>query len=128
MYPRLLSRCIMYSFSLSCSLPERSSTFVVLSSFIISSTLPASDVKAKEDFDRIVHKLLRIVFDLGVLLYPFTPLASSKILGYFGIDGAPSINLLDMKATLDTSKEIDILFSKITDKEMDKLRVFENRP
>ena len=88
----------------------------------------ASDVKAKEDFVSIVHKLLRIVFDLGVLLYPFTPSASSKILGYFGIDGVPSINLLDLRATLDTSKEIDILFSKITDKEMDKLRVFENRP
>jgi len=88
----------------------------------------ASDVKAREDFVKIVHKLLRVVFDLGVLLYPFTPSASLKILGYFGIDGAPSINLLDLRATLDTSKEIDILFSKITDKEMDKLRVFENRP
>ncbi|MGC8537579.1 MAG: methionine--tRNA ligase [Candidatus Micrarchaeia archaeon] len=102
---------------------------------IMSSTEPwalakkaASDSKAKDDFSRIVHKLLRIVFDLGVLLYPFTPMASSKVLGYFSIDGVPSLSLLDSNAILNTSKKIDILFSKITDKEMDKLKVFENKP
>ena len=88
----------------------------------------ATDAKIKADFSAIVKKLLRIVFDLGVLLYPFTPFASSKILGYFGIEGAPTFSLLNSTATLNTGKQVEIIFSKITEKEMEQLKKFENKP
>jgi methionyl-tRNA synthetase len=85
----------------------------------------ALDDKAKSEFSNVVHKLLRIAFDLGVLLYPFTPGASSKILGYFNTEGTPSFDMLVSNVNLNTEKRVDIIFSKITENEIGQLRKFE---
>lgn len=94
----------------------------------VLSKQAATDAGAKAEFDKIIRKLLRIVFDVGVLLYPFTPFASSKVLGYFGIDGTPALSLLDSSASFDTGKQIEIIFSKITSKEIEQLKEFESNP
>ncbi len=87
-----------------------------------------TDPRARAEFQDVVRKLLRIVFDAGVLLYPFTPFAASKVLDYFGIKGMPSLDLLDSDAQFDTRKHVEILFSKITEREMEQLKKFENKP
>ncbi|MGC8587119.1 MAG: methionine--tRNA ligase [Candidatus Micrarchaeia archaeon] len=88
----------------------------------ISSSEPWH-AKGKE-LDEIMYVALSIVKKIGVLIYPFTPSASARILEVFGMTGvgAPSINDAKIEAgariMIGTPKP---LFRKFTDKDAEEI-------
>ncbi len=86
--------------------------------------LAVSSEEAASRFADTMTTLIDIVHKLGVLLYPFTPKASSDILSYFSLDGAPSFDMLAKLPALDFSKEVRPIFRKVTSSEIAKMEKF----
>ncbi|MCL5262546.1 MAG: class I tRNA ligase family protein, partial [Candidatus Marsarchaeota archaeon] len=86
--------------------------------------LAVSSEEAARRFADTMTTLIDMVHKLGVLLYPFTPKASSDILSYFGIDSAPSFDMLAKLPALDLSKEVRPIFRKVTSSEIAKMEKF----
>ncbi len=82
------------------------------------------DAKTEAEAKKIFSSLLAITYALGVLLYPFTPKASSKLLSYFGINSEPSFKLLEEKIKPKLDEEPQPIFQKITEKELEKLHKY----
>ncbi len=82
------------------------------------------DAKVEKETKKTFSELISIVYALGILLYPFTPKASSKLLGHFGISSEPKLELLGNKINIDLEKEPRPIFQKMTSKEINKLRSF----
>ncbi len=74
-----------------------------------------SDKKAKEELSEQMATLQKIIFRMGVLLWPFTPSASKKILAYFNVNEDPTTDLLKEDKTADLSKTITPIFKKLDD-------------
>jgi len=96
---------------------------------VMSSTEPwklakAEDANSKKEFSKIMVSLRQIVYDLGIMLWPFAPDAASKILDYFGVDAQPKIKMLENVPDIDTGKPPKAIFSKITEKERKKFEKY----
>lgn len=72
-----------------------------------------SDKKAKEQLSEQMATLQKIIFRLGIMLWPFVPSASKKILSYFNVSEAPTAELLKEDKTADLSKTITPIFKKL---------------
>ncbi len=76
----------------------------------MSSDQPWSQLKfigrGEERFIATMGPLLKIAYDLSVLLWPFTPDASMKALSYFGMEKEPLLGDLDNNPKPDFGKEI----------------------
>lgn len=83
-----------------------------------------TDAKAAKKASEIFSSLLAITYALGVMLYPFTPEASRKLLAHFKVVAEPALGLLDNAIELDTGKEPKPLFEKLTLKDLEKLRKY----
>ena len=59
-----------------------------------------------------------------MILYPFTPNASKKLLSYFRVESEPSFKLLEEKIRPNLDEDPQPLFQKITSKEIEKLRKY----
>ena len=98
-----------------------------LGNSIMSSAAPwqlvkkPDDPKSMEELSMVMHTLLKIVRDIGILLYPFTPTSSLKILAHFGIKN-PKIELLTSMFEFDSSKDVHPIFSKIDSKMFEKFK------
>lgn len=68
-------------------------------------------------FSEITNTLLAIVYDVGVLSYPFIPDASKKILKHFGISDQPKLEMLKSEIKIDLSKKTVPLFKKVDKKD-----------
>lgn len=91
---------------------------------LMSATEPWKLVKSKkeEDLKRvsdILFTCINIVHDLGIMLYPFTPNASAKILDVFGIEPemAELVEGLVEETKLNIDK-VEPLFHRLTAKEI----------
>lgn len=82
-----------------------------------------TDEKSRKEFVEIMNTLLRIARDIGVLLWPFTPHASSKICAYFGIKQATYAEL-NNKVAVNLDEPLRPVFSKITERELALLEKF----
>lgn len=82
------------------------------------------DQKSEKEAKKIFSSLLTIVYTLGVILYPFTPNASKKLLSYFRVESEPSFKLLEEKIRPNLDEDPQPLFQKITSKEIEKLRKY----
>jgi methionyl-tRNA synthetase len=71
-----------------------------------------------------MSSLLKIAYNLSVLLWPFTPASSMKALSYFGIENEPLLDDLNNNPKPDLDKEITPLFSKLTDEKLEKIERF----
>lgn len=82
------------------------------------------DEKLEKQAKKIFSQLLAITYALGVLLYPFSPKASSELLSYFGVEHEPSLSLLDEAAKANLEKEPKPIFQKMTSSEIEKLKKY----
>lgn len=82
------------------------------------------DAKSEKEARKIFSSLLATIYTLGVLLYPFTPKASAKLLSYFGVSTEPSFKLLEEKIKPNLEEEPQPLFQKMTSKEIEKLKKY----
>ncbi len=83
-----------------------------------------TDAKAAGEAKDVFSSLIAITFALGVMLYPFTPEASRKLLAHFKVVAEPTLALLSGATELDLEREPKPLFSKLTADEMEKLRKY----
>ncbi|MCL5239666.1 MAG: methionine--tRNA ligase [Candidatus Marsarchaeota archaeon] len=83
-----------------------------------------SDAKAERQVREIFSELLSITYQLGILLYPFTPRASAELLSYFGIRSEPTSAMLNDKIRPKLDSDPKPIFQKITDKETESLRKY----
>lgn len=96
----------------------------------MSNDQPWNQLKWKEKeegekrFISTMSSLLKIAYDLSLLLWPFTPASSMKALSYFGIENEPLLDDLNNNPKPDLDKEITPLFSKLTDEKLEKLESF----
>ncbi len=97
-----------------------------LGNMMMSSYEPWSMLKSgkNEELNALLSTLLSIVFYIGVLLHPFTPMASAKTISYFGLHENASFNMLNEKHEFDASQKIEPIFRKMTDHEIKKLEGF----
>ena len=80
--------------------------------------------KDAKEFSKVFASLIAITYALGIMLYPFTPKASRKLLAYFGVGEEPSLKMLQYPINLDFNVMPEPLFQKITKSETDKLKKF----
>ena len=81
----------------------------------------------RKDFWSVLTDLLYMVRAVSVMLWPFTPSASSKALAYFNIEPSkPQLSILESPLQLDISIEIKSIFNKITEVEKAKLEKFSS--
>ncbi len=71
-----------------------------------------------ESFSRIMNTLKEIVYDIGILIYPFSPNASRKILESFSIDKEPNMGMLLENIRINLKKDPEPIFRKIKDKDI----------
>jgi len=96
----------------------------------MSNDQPWNQLKWKEKeegekrFISTMSSLLKIAYNLSVLLWPFTPASSMKALSYFGIENEPLLDDLNNNPKPDLDKEITPLFSKLTDEKLEKIERF----
>ena len=94
-----------------------------LGNSIISAEQPWTLVKKaneEDNFSKIMKTLLAIVYEIGVLSYPFIPEASAKILSHFKLDKIPNLKLLEQEIEFDMGKPTKPLFSKIKKEDLEK--------
>ncbi len=72
-----------------------------------------TDKEASAELSEHMITLVSIVYKLGILMWPFTPSASKKILSYFGITGDPSLKDIEAKIKPDLGGEITPIFKKL---------------
>lgn len=89
----------------------------------LAKKAPESE-EAMERFRATMASLIGTVHALGVLLYPFTPKASAKVLSYFPYDKEPTFDLLSGPAKLSHDKAIEPIFSKISEEGIRKMERF----
>ncbi len=90
---------------------------------IMSAKEPWALVKKdREAFTDTMSTLTCIVYDIAIMLWPFTPKASMQLLRHFGITGEPSLAMIHHRVRLDLSNEPQPLFHKITKEEDAKLK------
>jgi len=81
----------------------------------------------RKDFWSVLTDLLYMARAVSVMLWPFTPSASSKALAYFNIEPSkPQLFILESPLQLDISIEIKSIFNKITEVEKAKLEKFSS--
>jgi len=81
----------------------------------------------RKDFWSVLTDLLYMARAVSVMLWPFTPSASSKALAYFNIEPSkPQLSILESPLQLDISIEIKSIFNKITEVEKAKLEKFSS--
>ena len=83
-----------------------------------------NDAKAAKEAKDVLSSLIAITYALGVMLHPFTPEASKKLLAHFKVGGEPTLALLGKTIELDIEKEPHPLFAKLTQKELEKLQKY----
>lgn len=72
-----------------------------------------SDADAAEELNRVLGTVVCLVYKVGILIWPFAPGASGKILSYFKVNSEPRMDMLDLEPKLDTSKEVKPIFTKL---------------
>jgi methionyl-tRNA synthetase len=81
----------------------------------------------RKDFWSVLTDLLYMARAVSIMLWPFTPSASSKALAYFNIEPSkPQLSILESPLQLDISIEIKSIFNKITEVEKAKLEKFSS--
>lgn len=86
--------------------------------------MSGSDQSKKDTFVNVMSDLLKVVYSIGILLWPFAPKASSSILSYFGIENEPNFSMLEDNINLIAGKEIAPIFQKISDDQLAGLGKF----
>ena len=82
----------------------------------------ASTDKGKEKrFADSMERMLRIVYSISIMLYPFAPEASKKAMGYFGVT-VPRIDMLDSEIAINTDSNLTPIFKKLEKEKLDLLR------
>ncbi len=72
-----------------------------------------SDDAARKELSEQMTTLIKIVYQLGILLWPYTPDSSMKILSYFNVRKEPTMELLEQNEQLDLEKNVIPLFKKL---------------
>jgi methionyl-tRNA synthetase len=70
----------------------------------------------------LMNELVYLVRDLAVLVHPFLPATSRRILGFLGIS-APDWSLLGTTSGLDRVAQPELLFEKLDDNHLEELRL-----
>ena len=78
-----------------------------------------TDEKKEKEFSEVMGKLIRIIYSISVLLYPFTPEASKKALAYFG-QASSSIDMLSAPINIDFGLEPKPIFKKLEPPDLGK--------
>ncbi len=74
-----------------------------------------------EKTESLLASLALIVRDLGIMLSPYLPQASKKLLSFFGIQ-EPDWNMLADPSGYDQVKDVEILFKRLEDDQIASLR------
>ncbi len=82
------------------------------------------DNKAAAEFSVIMNALLKVAYTVSILMYPFIPNSSLRILKYFGINRAPVFADISSRPELDQTLEPKPIFEKLTDAQISKFRNF----
>ncbi len=93
---------------------------------IMSVEKPWELAKAEdaEFFSKVMNDVLHICRCIGIMLWPYTPNASTYILRHFGIDGKPQIDELQKSMEFLPDDDIKPIFSKIGEREKNMLSGF----
>ncbi len=97
-----------------------------LGNTIISNTEPWK-LMNKEDTDKlssILNRVIKIIYDIGIMLWPFAPKAAMDILFYFDIEEEPKLSLLEKFPILNIEKEIKVIFNKISKEKIYEIEKF----
>ncbi|MGC8680228.1 MAG: methionine--tRNA ligase [Candidatus Micrarchaeia archaeon] len=91
---------------------------------LAKNALKDPNSKDSLEFSNVIKTELVLIYKLAILLYPFTPKTSMKILSYFGINDEPKLEMLnadinDIKISKDIKPEL--LFSKLSKEQIEKL-------
>ncbi len=89
--------------------------------------LKNADEKSVAEFSSLMNGLLDIVYALGIMLYPFTPNASKKILSYFGAGESEMKGMMGRIASRpDLMMDIPIttIFNKVSETELKKMEKY----
>ncbi len=82
------------------------------------------DSDSAKEFSKIIKTELLLIYKLAILLYPFTPNTSMKILLYFGIDKEPTLDALNVDSnSIKLSENIkpELIFSKLRKEQIEAL-------
>ncbi|MCL5679984.1 MAG: methionine--tRNA ligase [Candidatus Marsarchaeota archaeon] len=82
--------------------------------------LPGNEENARS----MLGSLVRLVYHIGMLMWPFAPEASKKILRRFGVE-KPGISLLDNEIEALDLEGLEPIFTKFSEKQLKKLEKFE---
>ncbi len=77
---------------------------------------------APEKAAGLMHDLVYLVRDLAVLIHPYLPATSQRVLDFLGIE-QPEWALLGTTSGLDRVRQPELLFEKLDDKRLEKLRL-----
>jgi methionyl-tRNA synthetase len=87
-----------------------------------------ADTESQARFRSVMESLMVIIYSMSVMLWPFTPTASERALGYIGEKQKPSFAMLfkaqkeGVKPTI--SKEFKPLFSKLVDEQIKQMKSY----
>ncbi len=100
-----------------------------LGNALMSSTEPWTLIKkgdstSTKNFSTVMSTLILIIKNIGILLYPFTPDTSKRILDYFDIEDA-RIADIELYKRINFNKEIKLIFSKISEDAIAKLNALK---
>ncbi|HUC39062.1 MAG TPA: methionine--tRNA ligase [Candidatus Acidoferrum sp.] len=80
-----------------------------------TAKLAKTDKNAKKELSEQMVTLLGIAHHIGILMWPFTPSSSMKILSYFDVEKEPTLDTIGKKPKANLSKEITPIFKKLDD-------------
>ncbi len=89
--------------------------------------LKNADERSAAEFSALMNGLLGVVYALGIMLYPFTPDASRKILSYFGVKGDGMKGMLNRIADRPEPRmdiPITTVFNKVSETELRKMEKY----
>lgn len=98
-----------------------------LGNTIISNTEPWKLINNgdTDNLSRILNRVIKIIYKMGIMLWPFAPKAAMSILFYFDIYEEPKLSLLEKLPELNIKKDIKVIFNKISEEKIDEIKKFE---
>jgi methionyl-tRNA synthetase len=98
-----------------------------LGNSILSNRKPwelIKDPEKKEEVKDVMNSLIAVSYYMSIMLWPFTPEASVKILSYFGISDEPSFSMFKKHPKINFDILPEPVFTKIDEEDIKKLEKF----
>ncbi|MGC8730004.1 MAG: methionine--tRNA ligase [Candidatus Micrarchaeia archaeon] len=83
-----------------------------------------TDQDAQKKLLKITSTLVHAAYAVSIMLWPFMPKASENALSHFGINGTPTIDLIEKEININFEAEAKPLFSKLTEREIKMLEKY----